>query len=97
MTTESALRHEITVVLKDKTGFHTRTAAVFSRRAGAFDCSIRVRQPNKKEADGKSMLGLMSLGVKTNVPITIAAEGPGAEEAVAALSELVENDFGVES
>ena len=96
MTTESTLRHEITVVIKDKTGFHTRTAAIFAKQAGAFDCTVRVRHQNKKNADGKSMLGLMSLGVKTNAHITIVAEGSDAKEAVAALRELVEKDFGAE-
>jgi len=96
MTAESSLRREITAVVKDETGFHTRTAALFAKRAGAFHCRIRVLFQNNKEANGKSMLGLMALGVKTDASITIIAEGIDAEEAVAALGDLVEKNFGPE-
>jgi len=97
VTTNAPLRREITVVVKDKTGFHTRTAALFAKQAAAFECAVRVLGPNGKEANGKSMLGLMSLGVKSNVPIVIAAEGADADEAAASLGKLVESHFGAAS
>jgi phosphocarrier protein HPr len=39
-------------------------------------------------------MGLMMLGAAMGDSITISAEGDGAEEAVAALVELVESRFG---
>jgi phosphocarrier protein len=41
-------------------------------------------------------MGLMMLGAAMGDTITISAEGDGAEEAVAALAELVETKFGEE-
>ena len=44
--------------------------------------------------DAKSMLGVLTLGVSQGTTITVRAEGPHADEAIAALSELVDRDFG---
>jgi phosphocarrier protein len=43
---------------------------------------------------GTSIMGLMMLGAAFGDSITITAEGDGAEEAVAALTGLVEERFG---
>ena len=45
---------------------------------------------------GTSIMGLMMLGAAVGDTIVIRAEGDGAEEAVAALSALVEDAFGEE-
>jgi phosphocarrier protein len=45
---------------------------------------------------GTSIMGLMMLGAAFGDSITIRAEGEGAEEAVAALTALVEDRFGEE-
>lgn len=92
---EPTIQLTTTVTIRDKTGFHTRTAAVFAKVAGGFTSNIRVRHQNIKEANAKSMLGLMSLGVKTGAEITIMAEGRDAEIALATLRDLVEHDFSV--
>ncbi|GAD58345.1 phosphocarrier protein, nitrogen regulation associated [Brevundimonas abyssalis TAR-001] len=39
--------------------------------------------------DARSIMGLLMLGAGQGCPIEIAAEGPDAAEAVAALSDLV--------
>ena len=44
--------------------------------------------------DAKSMLGVLTLGVSQGTTIMVRAEGPQAEEAIAALSDLVDRDFG---
>ena len=41
-----------------------------------------------------SILGVLTLGVSQGTTITVRAEGPQAEAAVAALSDLVDRDFG---
>ena len=43
---------------------------------------------------GTSIMGLMMLGAACGDRITISAQGDGAEDAVAALAELVEAKFG---
>ena len=49
---------------------------------------------NETVRDAKSMLGVLTLGVSQGTTITVRAEGPHADEAIAALSELVDRDFG---
>jgi len=44
--------------------------------------------------DAKSILGVLTLGVGQGTTITVRADGPHAEEAIAALAELVDRDFG---
>jgi len=40
------------------------------------------------------MLGVLTLGVSQGTTIMVRAEGPQADEAIAALSDLVDRDFG---
>jgi phosphotransferase system HPr (HPr) family protein len=40
------------------------------------------------------MLGVLTLGVSQGTTITVRADGPHADEAIAALTELVDGDFG---
>ena len=43
--------------------------------------------------DAKSILGVLTLGVSQGTMITVRAEGPQADAAVAALTDLVSRDF----
>jgi phosphotransferase system HPr (HPr) family protein len=90
---EAHVCQQVSVVIKDKTGFHTRTAAAFAKRAAGYSASISVTYRDKKAANGKSMLSLMALGVRNGEAISISAEGSDAPQALAALAELVEKDF----
>jgi Phosphotransferase system, HPr-related proteins len=44
--------------------------------------------------NGKSIMGLLTLVAALGLGIVIEAEGPDADDAVAALSALVDNGFG---
>ena len=44
--------------------------------------------------DAKSILSVLTLGVSQGTTITVRAEGPQAGAAVAALTDLVDRDFG---
>ena len=44
-----------------------------------------------KEANAKSIISVLSLGASFGSEITIIADGPDAEEAVAGLVELLDN------
>jgi len=83
----------IILAVNDEVGFHTRTAALFARTASAYASSVRVRFGEKPEVNGKSMLGLMSLGVKSGGMVRVTAEGGDAKELLTALRELVEAGF----
>lgn len=75
---------------------HARPATLFVQLATSFACDISVRNASEAShsADAKSILGVLSLGVKQGDTIAIEADGEQADEALAALQELVEDNFG---
>ena len=84
-----------TVPVLNKRGLHARASAKFVTLAAGQDAAVEVEKDGSKVC-GTSIMGLMMLGAAKGDSITISAEGDGAEAAVAALAELVENKFGEE-
>ena len=71
---------------------HARARPIVTLATGQT-ASIEVEKDGSRVC-GTSIMGLMMLGAAMGDSITISAEGEGAEEAVAALAELVESRFG---
>jgi phosphocarrier protein len=84
---------EITLVVEHEEGLHLRPAAKFIRLARSFECDIKVTHGDRI-ANAKSELSVMTLGAHKGAEITIKAEGDDANEALAALKELINNNFG---
>ena len=84
-----------TVDVMNKRGLHARASAKFVTLASSQPAAVEVEKDGSKVC-GTSIMGLMMLGAAMGDKITISAEGEGAEEAVAALAELVEARFGEE-
>ena len=82
-----------TVDVTNRRGLHARASAKFVTLAAAQSAAVEVEKDGSKVC-GTSIMGLMMLGAAMGDRITISAEGEGAEEAVAALSQLVEDRFG---
>lgn len=76
-------------------GFHVRPAQLFTEKAAEFAANVRVRS-EAGEADGKSMLELMTLGLERGSLMTVEADGPDEAEAMQALAALIESRFGEE-
>jgi len=81
------------VVLTNKSGFHARPASVFLKEALEYKSDIKVGK-NKIEYNGKSIIGILSMGAVKGDLITIIAEGEDEKEAVESLKRLVQNGFG---
>lgn len=79
---------ERTVTVAPPEGLHARPAAQFVHAAKEFEAEIVV-VCGEREASAKSQLRVMQLGAKHGAQILIRADGPDAEEAVAALSEII--------
>lgn len=73
-------------------GLHARAAAKFCDCAGRFEADVTVRS-GEATVGGCSLMALLMLGAAPGTPIEIAAEGPDAEAALAALCALVEDRF----
>jgi phosphocarrier protein HPr len=83
------LVREIKVEIKNEDGLHMRPAMQFVDVASQFSCNIKVSNP-QCVADGKSIMQMTMLAATQGSRLTIRAEGADAEEAIAALKELVE-------
>ena len=84
---------EINVTINHPTGLHARPAAVFVNTAKKFTARVTVIH-NGKEADAKSILNIMALGVKSETTVTIRADGPDEADALEQLAALIESNFG---
>jgi len=67
---------------------HARPAGAVAVAAGRFASAVSVTT-GTKSADAKSVLGVMGLGATTGQRVTVTADGPDAEEAVAALIAIL--------
>jgi phosphotransferase system HPr (HPr) family protein len=82
------------LTITNKVGLHARPAALFVQTAARFkDTRVEVVK-NGDARDAKSILSVLTLGVSQGTTITVRADGPQAEAAIAALSDLVDRDFG---
>ena len=86
---------QIKVTVRHEVGLHARPAAQFVQLAASFPCTLRVFNVTTRSVpvDAKSILGVLTLGVIQGHTIGIKAEGEQADEALAALQALVENNF----
>lgn len=89
----SGSEDEVELVLRNEVGLHARPAAVLVRALSAFDAEVTVRLGDQ-EADGHSVLGLMSLGARQGDRIRVRARGPQAPAALDKAKELVDGNFG---
>jgi phosphocarrier protein len=83
------------VQVPNRRGLHARASAKFVTLAAAQPASVEVEKDGSRVC-GTSIMGLMMLGAAMGDTIVIHAEGEGADEAIAALSALVEDRFGEE-
>ena len=80
------------VRINNRLGLHARPAMSFVDTANSFNADIRV-QKGEQVVDGKSIMQLMMLAATQGTELDIAAEGTDADEAIQALTELVERNF----
>lgn len=85
--------HERIVRIRNRNGLHARPAAEFVKLASRFKSDITVSKGGI-EVNGKSIMGVMMLAAECGSFITIKADGPDEEAAVAALAGLVADGFG---
>ncbi len=73
-------------------GLHARASAKFVKLASSFESEIHVTRDGMT-VDARSIMGLLMLGAGIGCSIDVSAEGPDAEEAMEALTDLVARKF----
>ncbi len=69
----------------------TRQAANLSQRMQAYESRLLLRR-GEMTVNGKSLMGIVSLGIQGGQRITVMAEGPDEEAVVAEFSRLMAGD-----
>jgi phosphocarrier protein HPr len=67
---------------------HARPAGALAVAAAKFSSAVSLTV-GTSSADAKSVLGVMGLGATSGQDVTVAAHGPDAEEAVAAILAIL--------
>ena len=87
---DTEIRRTMTIV--NKLGLHARAAAKLIDLASGFESRIRMYRDGR-EADAKSIMQVMMLAASKGTDLEVAAQGPDAAEAVAAIERLVTGRF----
>ena len=89
---EKALMTSRDISIKNSVGLHARPATFFIQKANNFKSSIWVECGDRR-ANAKSLLGVLSLAIVKGTDITLIADGSDENEALDALSELINSGF----
>jgi len=81
------------LTIKNKRGLHARAAAKFVKCAEKFNAEILVSR-EENHVSGTSIMGLMMLSASKGTSIKVMASGEQANDALAALIDLVADKFG---
>ncbi len=80
------------VTIQNKLGLHARAAASFVNTAFRFKAEIDLIKGDER-ANGKSIMGLLTLAACQGTELHIEAIGPDASEAIRALADLINRKF----
>ena len=85
---------EITVT--HPVGLHARPAAEFVKLATKFPCDIKICNITAagKTVNAKSILSVLTLGVQQGHVVHIETNGEREDEALQALRDLIQSNFG---
>ncbi len=76
------------VVIKNPQGLHARPAAMFVQIASKYNANV-VLQKGDERVNGKSIMGILTLGIEQNVKVILEADGDDADDVVAELTQLL--------
>ncbi len=77
------------VILNNEVGLHARPAALFVQTANKFTSDVYIELKGIR-VDGKSIMGVMSLGAFNGEEIILIVDGEDEKEASEELAKLVE-------
>jgi phosphotransferase system HPr (HPr) family protein len=77
-------------------GLHARPAAEFVKLAAKYPCAIKITNMSMagKTVNAKSILSVLTLGVQQGHVVLLETDGEREDEAMQALSELIQSNFG---
>jgi phosphocarrier protein len=83
---------EKTVEIVNRAGMHARPASEFVKLAGRYAADVWVSKDGIR-VNGKSIMGVLMLAAECGSSLHIETDGTDADDALAALSDLVARGF----
>jgi len=81
-----------TVTVLNPEGLHMRPADRLVRTAATFQSQLELERAGQV-ADCRSMISLLTLGAMQGCELTLRAQGPDADAAILAITQLFESQF----
>lgn len=81
--------------IANKLGLHARPSAQLTQVAARFQSDVWIARDGRR-VNAKSIMGVMMLAAGQGSTVTVGADGPDEEQAVAAIGALIEGKFGEE-
>jgi len=83
---------ERTVTVKNRAGIHARPAALIVKTANSFSSNLYIERDTMK-INGKSIMGIITLGASYKTELKIIVDGTDEHEAADAIEQLFINRF----
>lgn len=80
------------VTIKNRAGIHARPAALIVNTANEYEAEVYLEK-DEMRINGKSIMGIITLGAGYNTELNVIADGDDETEAVDAIVSLFENRF----
>ena len=78
----------VEVVIRNPQGLHARPAAMFVQIASKYNANVAL-QKGEERVNGKSIMGILTLGIEQNSKVVLEADGDDADEVVTELTQLL--------
>ncbi|MDR3374598.1 MAG: HPr family phosphocarrier protein [Ancalomicrobiaceae bacterium] len=93
--TQGLPTHSVELTITNRRGLHARASAKFVQLVEGFDAEVEVSK-DSQTVGGTSIMGLMMLAASPGTTIRVVARGRQAEEALTAITDLVNSKFNEE-
>ena len=80
-----------TITIKNKEGLHARPASEIAKEATQYTATVEI-DINGKKYNAKSVLNIMSAGIKNNTQIKIICDGVDENQALTEMLETLKNN-----
>lgn len=84
------VRREVTIV--NQRGLHARASARLAKIAGRYEARL-ILSTHSHEVSALSIMGMLMLAATTGTRMVVRGQGADAEQAVAAIAQMIENGF----
>ncbi len=78
--------------IQNRLGLHARAAALLVQTVSRFSSEVKISKDGQV-VDGRSIIGLLTLGAAKGSRVRVEAKGNDAEESLKAIEELFEKRF----